>query len=412
MSPMFGIIRPCRHRLGEELGAAWRAHLCGVCLSLRDDHGHAARLATNYDGLVVSALVEAQSTAISTAGRRAAGPCALRGLRGAPVATGDCVRLAATVSLVLAAAKVRDHVDDRDGLAGRAGLRVAARRLAGRWTKRGAVVGADLGFDTAVLLDAVDRQASVEAAAATLLDATEPTETATAAAFGYTAVLAGRPANQAPLTEIGRLFGRVAHLLDAVEDLAADAAAGAWNPLTATNTEVAEARRLCTDAVLGIELALAEVEFTDGRLVHRLLRDELRRAVHRTLDHGEHPGGPGGPGGPQPGQWPQQPGGFPQQPGQQPGQWPGQWPQQPGGPGGFPQQPGGWPQQGGFPGQPGGFPGQQGGPQWMPPGPEYIGQEGPPPRGRGCCLTACACCECCEGGCECCECCECCGDCN
>jgi len=407
MTGMFGIIRPCRHRLGEELGSAWRAHLCGVCLSLRDDHGHAARLATNYDGLVVSALVEGQTSA----SRRPAGPCALRGMRGAPVATGACVRLAATVSLVLAAAKVRDHVTDRDGLIGRYGIRTAARQLAGRWARQGTAAGTELGFDTAVLLDAVDRQAAVEAGGGDLLTVTEPTETATAAAFGHTAVLAGRPANLVPLTEIGRLFGRVAHLLDAVEDLAADTTAGAWNPLSATGTGVAEAHRLCVDAVLGIELALAEVEFADGRLVHRLLRDELRRAIHRTFEHSPGPapgaltaGYPGGPNGP--GQWPQRPGGpggFPQQPGGVP-QQPGGFPQQPG----FPHQGPGWPQQGGYPG-----PGQPGGPQWMPPGPEYVGSDGPPPRrgGGGCCL-ACSCCDCCEGACECCECCECCDGCN
>ncbi|MGV7864247.1 DUF5685 family protein, partial [Mycobacterium kansasii] len=55
---MFGIIRPCRHRLGGELAAAWTAQLCGLCLALRDDYGQAARIATNYDGLVVSLLVE------------------------------------------------------------------------------------------------------------------------------------------------------------------------------------------------------------------------------------------------------------------------------------------------------------------------------------------------------------------
>ena len=51
---MFGIIRPCRHRLGGELAAAWTAQLCGLCLALRDDYDQAARVATNYDGLVVS----------------------------------------------------------------------------------------------------------------------------------------------------------------------------------------------------------------------------------------------------------------------------------------------------------------------------------------------------------------------
>jgi hypothetical protein len=283
---MFGIIRPCRHRLGGELAAAWQAHLCGMCLSLRDDHGQAARLATNYDGLLVSVLAEAQADGVPR--RRAAGRCALRGMRPADVAVGDCARLAATVSLVLAAAKMRDHVADGDGPANRAGVRTAAGMLARRWAEHGARAGGLLGFDTAVLTEAVDRQAAVEAAAGAgtpLLAVTEPTETATAAAFSYTAVLAGRPGNQAALAEAGRLFGRVAHLLDAVEDLAADTASGAWNPLTATGTDTAEARRLCEDALLGIGLALAEADFADSRLVQALLVDELRRSVRRTFAH-------------------------------------------------------------------------------------------------------------------------------
>jgi uncharacterized protein DUF5685 len=284
---VFGIIRPCRHRLGSELGAVWQAHLCGMCLALRDDHGHVARLATNYDGLVVSVLAEAQSGAAPA--RRPAGRCVLRRMRRAEVAIGDCARLAATVSLVLAAARVRDHVADGDGVAGRYGIRTAAGRLARRWARQGAETGGELGFSTAVLAGAVDRQASVEAAAGPstpLLTITEPTETATAAAFGHTAVLAGRPGNRAALTEVGRLFGRVAHLLDAVEDLPVDAASGAWNPLVATGTDVSEAHRLCKDALLGIRLALAEVEFTDARLVHLLLDDELRRSVRGAFGHG------------------------------------------------------------------------------------------------------------------------------
>jgi hypothetical protein len=137
-----------------------------------------------------------------------------------------------------------------------------------------------------VLLDAVDRQAGLERLAGPgtpVLTVTEPTETATAAAFAHTAVLAGRPANAAPLAEAGRLFGRLAHLLDAVEDQAADAASGAWNPLTATGTSREEARRLADDAVRGVRLALRDAEFTDGRLVHRLLVHELARSVDRAF---------------------------------------------------------------------------------------------------------------------------------
>ncbi|MEV4744135.1 DUF5685 family protein [Streptomyces sp. NPDC049555] len=290
---MFGIIRPCRHRLSESMRTEWMAHLCGLCLALRGDHGQFARIATNYDGLVISVLVEAQSAAPAPGGaaawRRTAGPCPLRGMRSAPVAQGEGARLAAAVSLVLASAKMRDHVADGDGVLARRPVAAAARRVAAGWDRAGARTGAELGFDTAVLVGAVERQSGLEALAGpgtSLLAVTEPTETATAAAFGHTAVLAGRPGNRAPLEEAGRLFGRLAHLLDAVEDLSEDARTGAWNPIAATGSALEDVRRLCDDAVHGVRLALRDVEFasrSQGRLAHLLLAHELDRAVDRAF---------------------------------------------------------------------------------------------------------------------------------
>jgi hypothetical protein len=207
-------------------------------------------------------------------------------MRTASVAQGEGARLAAAVSLVLASAKVRDHVADGDGLLARRPVALAARKVADSWGRAGARTGADVGFDTAVLVDAVDRQVGIETLAGPgtpLLTVTEPTETATAAAFAHTAVLAARPGNAEPLAEVGRLFGRLAHLLDAVEDREADAARGAWNPLPATGTPLTEARRLADDAVHGIRLALRDVEFTDGRLAHLLLVHELARSVDRAF---------------------------------------------------------------------------------------------------------------------------------
>ncbi|HET6860057.1 MAG TPA: DUF5685 family protein [Streptomyces sp.] len=282
---VFGIVRPCSHRLSEGLKTEWMAHLCGLCLALRGDHGQLARVVTNYDGLIVSVLTEAQSER-GTAWRRTAGPCPLRAMRTAPVAQGEGARLAAAVSLVLASAKIRDHVADRDGMLARRPVAAAARRVAAGWDRAGARTGASLGFDTALLVDAVDRQGAIEALAGpgtSLLTVTEPTETATAAAFAHTAVLAGRPQNAAPLAEAGRLFGRLAHLLDAVEDRETDAASGAWNPLTATGTDLAEARRLCEDALHGVRLALRDAQFVDDKLAHVLLAHELRQSVDRVF---------------------------------------------------------------------------------------------------------------------------------
>ncbi|GAA1951314.1 DUF5685 family protein [Amycolatopsis minnesotensis] len=311
---MFGIIRPCRHRLSEGLHADWLAHLCGLCLALRDEHGQLARVVTNHDGLVVSALVEAQVPG----GRRRAGPCPLRGMRGTSVSHGDGARLAAAVSLVLASAKIGDHAEDGDGVFGRRAVAGAGRRMAARWTRQAGRTGAGLGFDTAVLAEAVAGQAGLERAIGTgdpVLVATGPTERATAAAFAHTAVLSGVAANEAPLREAGRLFGRVAHLLDAVEDQAEDERTGAWNPLVATGTSRAGARRLCDDAVLGVRLALDEAVFADATLVHALLVHELRHSVARTFARAAYPGGPSqhGPQGsrgarPAPGQWAGPPG--------------------------------------------------------------------------------------------------------
>jgi len=295
---MFGIIRPCRHRLSAQLHSEWMAHLCGLCLALRDEHGQFARMVTNYDGLVISALVEAQAP--RGGGRRDAGPCPLRAMRGTSVAIGSGAQLAASVSLILASAKMSDHVEDGDGAFRRAPVALAARRVSSRWAAQGGRTGARIGFDTAVLTEAVDRQAEVERALRlgdSALLATEPTELATSAAFAQTAVLAGRPGNAAPLAEAGRLFGRAAHLLDAVEDLAEDAASGAWNPLLTTGTGLQQARRWCDDAVLGVRLALAEAEFSDSKLVHALLVHELGHAVQRTFGHA----GPGAHGQPPPG---------------------------------------------------------------------------------------------------------------
>lgn len=71
--------------------------------------------------------------------------------------------------------------------------------------------------------------------------------------------------------------------------------------MAATGTSLAEARRLCDDAVLGVRLALAEVEFRDRALVHALLVHELERAVERAFAAEpvlpEHKGPPDGTGG-------------------------------------------------------------------------------------------------------------------
>src|SRR5262249_37812359 len=143
---------------------------------------------------------------------------------------------------------------------------------AGRWLAAGQRTGAAIGFDTTVLTDAIARQADLERTAGLkLTEVTEPTESAVSAAFAHTAVLAGRPGNGDALAEAGRHFGRIAHLLDAAEDLAADEAAGSYNPLIATGTDLARAREHCLEALGGLRSAVGMLELEHPRLTESLL---------------------------------------------------------------------------------------------------------------------------------------------
>ncbi|WP_035700285.1 DUF5685 family protein, partial [Glycomyces tenuis] len=136
---MFGILAPCPSRTPADLKPRWMGHFCGLCLELRDDAGHLARLTTNYDTLALSVLVEAQQG--DGADGRDAGPCALRGMRRQRIATGDGPRLAATASLLLASAKLRDHVEDGDGIVARPGVAGLAGRTAGRYRSKALAIG-------------------------------------------------------------------------------------------------------------------------------------------------------------------------------------------------------------------------------------------------------------------------------
>ncbi|WP_239476777.1 DUF5685 family protein [Nocardia arizonensis] len=281
------MLRPCSHG-AEKYGvdpAQWRAHMCGLCLGLRDGHGQLARTATNTDAIVLSVLTEAQRP--GGAARTVAGPCALRGMRRAQVATADSagVRLAATASLLLGSAKIRDHVDDRDGS-------VLTRRpmtgIAARWADRARVEADRIGLDVGPLVNAIEGQADLERRAAadstaiTLDQLTEPTQLCAAELFGHTAVLAERAANLTALREAGRHFGRIAHLADAVEDFDADRARGRFNPLDATGTTMPQAYDLMRESDSALRHAIAEAELAETPTVRWILLDPLNGLLRRV----------------------------------------------------------------------------------------------------------------------------------
>ena len=186
---VFGFLRPCRHGACPlTLHARWSEHLCGLCLTLRDEAGQLARTTTHVDALVVSVLAEAQGIG----GRRRAGPCPLRGMRPAPVVVGDGARLAASTALLLASDAVTDHVADGDGPFARRPAAGAGDGVATRGRGPAARRASGIGFDPVHLLAVPARQREAEAARAPMAAVTAPTEAAVGSALAHTAVLAGR----------------------------------------------------------------------------------------------------------------------------------------------------------------------------------------------------------------------------
>lgn len=304
---MFGLVTPCRHSLPGRLHDLWTAHLCGLCLALRDRHGPLARTATNVDAVLVSVLVAAQQP--EGVPERVAGPCALRGMRPARVVRSGSApaRLAAGVSLTLAGGLLADHCADGD-LPRPA--RLPAASTARRWERRGRAELAGAGLEATPLTGIAARQARAEAGAAglaasggarvALLDVTAATEDAVGAAFAHTAVLAGRPSNAAALADVGRMLGRVAHLTDALTDRTDDDRHGRWNPLTATAAPAAVALDLVDGALTRARAATALLDLpgagpgapadaaAHAELARRLLVDVLPRSVHQALARAGH----------------------------------------------------------------------------------------------------------------------------
>ncbi|MFG1790454.1 DUF5685 family protein [Nocardia sp. NPDC049149] len=303
---MFGLLRPCAHgaaKYGIDR-AEWRAHLCGLCLGLRDGHGQLARATTNVD-----ALTEAQRSGDPS--RTTAGRCALRGMQRASVATADSpgVQLATTASLLLASAKIRDHVADGDA---RALARTPMAKAAARWAGQARESAQRIGLDVEPLVAALGAQTQLEAAALAgastirvpeplaasrfwreamsddaepLAWTTAPTQLCASEFFAHTAVLADRPDNIDALRAAGWQFGRIAHLADAVQDYEQDQARGRFNPLAATGTSMPQAYDLLRESNSRLHEAVAAAELDQVPTVRWMLLDPLASAL-RKLGHG------------------------------------------------------------------------------------------------------------------------------
>jgi hypothetical protein len=226
---LFGVLQGCGCQLTKAERRDWVAHVCGLCLTLRRDHGQLARLTTNYDAALLSVLYEAQAEQPLP---RHAHTCLLRpGLRTDVVADDQPgSRYAASICALIGATKIADHIADREGWPSY--LPALSSRIADSWAGQARRTADTLGFQAAAIEAQTWHQSDVERQDSQDFGFfSRPTELAVSVAFGHTAVLARRPANAAALDLVGQMYGRIMYLLDSYRDYAADLAGHKFNVL-------------------------------------------------------------------------------------------------------------------------------------------------------------------------------------
>lgn len=219
---MFGYVRPLRGELKVREWEAYRAAYCGLCHTLGRRYGFPARMTLNYDfTFLVMLLGHSEEKPCFRAGR-----CPIHPTRKRPMcATGPGMELAADESVILTWWKLRDNLRDSGfwkGLAARLGLVF----LKGAYRKA-ARLRPD--FDRAVAR-CLDELTELEENGSPSLDRTADTF---ARILKAAAPASGDEHADRALEQLLYHLGRWIYLVDAVDDLEEDRAAGRYNPVLA-----------------------------------------------------------------------------------------------------------------------------------------------------------------------------------
>ena len=244
---MFGYVRPPLEALPQQEADRFRRAYCGLCHTLGQRYGPAARMILNYDFTYLAILLSDRTEADPCRRRCVSSPIRPRAYQPASPA----LELAADESVILAYWQLRDGVADHGlwkGLGYRGGA--AALRFAYR---RAAAARPDFDAQVRRQLAAL---ADLEKARCPSMDAAADTfaRLLAAAAAGVEDVIRRRV-----LEQMLYHLGRWVYLIDAADDLEKDAASGNYNPVA------------------------LRYGLTDGKW-----DEESRRAFARTLDHSIH----------------------------------------------------------------------------------------------------------------------------
>ena len=244
---MFGYVRPPLEALPQQEADRFRRAYCGLCHTLGERYGPAARMILNYDFTYLAILLSDRTEADPCRRRCVSSPIRPRAYQPASPA----LELAADESVILAYWQLRDGVADH-GLWKGLGYRGGASALGSAY-RRAAAARPDFDAQVRRQLAAL---ADLEKARCPSMDAAADTfaRLLAAAAAGVEDVIRRRV-----LEQMLYHLGRWVYLIDAADDLEKDAASGNYNPVA------------------------LRYGLTDGKW-----DEESRRAFARTLDHSVH----------------------------------------------------------------------------------------------------------------------------
>lgn len=216
---MFGYVRPPLEILPQEEADRFRRAYCGLCHTLGERYGPAARMILNYDFTYLAILLSDPEEAAPCRRRCVSSPVRLRAYQPATAA----LELAADESVILAYWQLRDGVEDyawASGLKYRAGARLLESAY-----KRAAALRPE--FD-----QAVRRQLQLLSA---LEQAKDPSMDRAADSFAVLLSSAAEeltdPIRKRIMEQILYHLGRWIYLIDGADDLKKDAESGNYNPV-------------------------------------------------------------------------------------------------------------------------------------------------------------------------------------
>lgn len=235
---MFGLMRACScHKTSEERELQ-RLHYCGTCKTMGRLYGQKSRLFLNYDAVFLGELL----TDLQPGQRRFAPAYVSKNCLSLPKRDQIPLALeyAAAANVVLAQFKLLDHVVDT----GSKLMHLAVRSYSEEFRRASETLARSrFPFEQLKALMALQVEREHETHP-TMKRVAEPTMGATELVFGHGALAIGAAGQSSTMAKLGRVFGEIAYIVDAIEDEEKDAEKGAFNALAATGTSKEQAMDL------------------------------------------------------------------------------------------------------------------------------------------------------------------------